>query len=123
MSEFRELLLPFGNDVNSANEKALRAPGLPARPTIPPKPLAEVVGDYQSFSDVAIDCLQFVERKPVTAHFRVGRTRQCIGLRLVISGRDGHSECFLTNAQQIDDLIGRLAKLKIDAFGKKEVVV
>lgn len=118
MSQFRHLLIADGG-----NEKALREQGSSVLPTTPTKALKEVVGDYQSFSEVAISCLQFVEHEPFQASLRVAPTkRQCIGLRVSINGRDGRAACFLTNEQQVDDLIMRLTKLKIDTFGKSEVV-
>ena len=117
MRNHREMLLPSGN------EKALREQGS-TLPTTPTKALEEVVGDYQPFSELAIACLQFVDHEPMHASLRVAPAKRYgAALRVSINGRDGRAACFLTNAQQIDDLIERLEKLKEDTFGKNLEVV
>jgi len=113
MSKFRHLLIADGG-----NEKALREQGS-ILPTTPTKAFEEVVGDYQSFSEVAISCLQFVDQKPMHASLRVAAAeRYGAALRVSINGRDGRAVCFLTKGEQVDDLIFRLQKLRGDLFGK-----
>jgi len=109
--------------LTSGNEKALLEQGS-VLPTTPTKALKVVEGDYQPFSGIAISCLQFIEHEPCSASLRVSAAkRHGTGLRVSINGRDGRAACFLTNAQQIDELVMRLEKLKVDMFGKSVGVV
>ena len=103
--------------MRNRNEKALHEQGL-VLPTTPTKALKGVEGDYQPFSGIAISCLQFIEHEPFSASLRVSAAKRYgTGLRVSINGRDGSAACFLTNAQQIDELVMRLEKLKSDMFG------
>lgn len=120
MSGHREMLLP--ESLNNGHEKALRKQGSSILSTTPTKALQEVEGDYTRFSDIAIGCMQFVKREPVEAFLRVGKTRQCEGLRLSINGRGGGAECFFTCAEQVDALIERLEVLKVMQFGDVGVI-
>lgn len=100
--------------MGDANEKALLEQGSVLAPKTPTKAqLDTVVGDYQPFKDVAIDCLQYLGQTPRNAFLRAGLAqRYGEGIKLSISGREGRAECFLTEVQQVDDLIYRLAELR-----------
>lgn len=99
------------------NEKALGKQGLVIT-TEQTKAQRDITEDYQSFSEVAIICSQSGRNKLANTMLRVTKSRQQLGIRLSINGRDGRSECLLTSVGQIDDLMFRLTKLKNDVFIK-----
>jgi hypothetical protein len=107
--------------VSNENEKALREQGQSLLLKTPTKAqLKEVIGDYQAFKDVAIDCVQFFDREPRRASLRVNvcnKPEQ--GIRLAINGRAGRAYCNFVAAEQVDDLIDRLVKIRADRFGVK----
>lgn len=100
--------------VNDENEKALHEQGHTLSTKIPTKAQRkEVQGDYQAFKDVAINCLQFINREPRHASLRVTRCdRHGKSIRIAINGRAGRSDCHLVSAEQVNDLIERLTQLK-----------
>ncbi len=120
MSTHRKALLI--KPLTSGNEKALRKQGSSALARTPTTVVKEVIGDYTRFEDIAIGCVQFIDKQPVRAHLHVGKTRQCNGIRLSVSSRASRTEVFFTSAEQVNELVERLEVLKMMQFGPQGVI-
>ena len=76
---------------------------------------ASCEGVYTSFSEVAIEGVQFVRQQPMAARLYVKPARTGRGVRLSISGRDSRAELFLETRDQLEALADRLKLLSVRA--------